>query len=142
MSYDLTKLDRQSDFDIGICYYDPLKESLIEVGHNSGNILGADPYSHVMHKFVLVTGTTNRITKVGIRVVESDKIRDLFDIKVQFSNSRPSLMSFQELSNYNTIEIETNVEPNSIIPFYIYIKANSDVTSITHLPIEVYYDYI
>lgn len=140
MSYDLSKLHRSQDFKIGICYYDPIRESLINVGHNSGEILGADPYKHVMHKFMLVTGKTDSISRIVVKAIGTDELRAAFDIKLLFANTRPSLMSFEEQPSFNEIEVNQPVQPNSIIPFYIYIKANSDISKMSELPIEVYYE--
>ena len=142
MTLDLSKVNGDPAFQIGLCYFDPIEEVLKEITEESGYMLGADSYNAVVHKIMVITGTTDRLTRLKIDLTRNSSIEDAFDIKIQPGSVSPSIQSFEELPNYNSLIVEGPILPNTLIPIFIYIKANTEVTRQSELPIKISYDYI
>ena len=142
MSLDLSTVNGDPAFRIGLCFLDPIEEVLKEIGPNSVYMLGADAHTSIVHKVMIITGTTDRITKIKIELQRIADIEDLFDIKIQPGTVAPDIKSFEELPNYNSLVIEGPIQPNTLIPVFIYIKANADVNKLSQLPVKISYDYI
>lgn len=141
MSIDLATLDREDGFKLGLCYFDPTSESLYEISQESGYMLSADSYRSVVHKVYVVTGTETPMTSLVVKPIRSPEVEDIFDIKVATGPVQPSMMTFEELPSYNTLRIDGPIIPNSLVPVFVYIKANSDITSISGFPVEVSYEH-
>lgn len=142
MTLDISRINGDPAFEIGVAYFDPIDETLKEIGQDSGYILGADPYSSVIHKLYLITGTTHRMTRIRLRLEKQPEIEELFDVKVQPGSGLPDMDSYGRLPNYNTLVIEGPITPNSVIPFNIMVKANSDIRNLSSLPVSIDYDYL
>ena len=142
MSLDLSNINDNPEFEIGLCYFDPISEAILEIVPDSGYILGADSYSALVHKIYVATGATTGISKIKVRLKKVAGIEDKFDLKIQPGTVQPEAKSFDEIPNYNTLVIEGPIAQYTLIPVYIYIKANSYVNSIDEMPIELEYEYV
>lgn len=140
--FDASNVNTDPAFKIGLCYFDPVDEIIYEVGKNSNYILGAEKESPTVHKLLIVTSYTDRITKLKLTLNRKSDIENSFDIKVQPGSVQPSVSSFDDIPSYNSLTINGPIEPNSIIPIYIYIEALTAVTKLSKLPIDIEYEYI
>lgn len=139
MAVNIDSIDRTNGYSIGLCYLDPETESLLEIKEDSGYMLNTDAHKATIHKIYIVTGQEHNVDQIRVRPVRTDELEKLFDIKIASGQIRPSILSFDELPEYNTLEINQLVYPNSIIPVYIYIRAKADITKLSGLNIEVQY---
>lgn len=128
---------------IGICYLDPYTETLKEIVSDSGFILGADSYTHLIHKLFLVMGSeAANIGRTKVKLRKTDEISMLFDIKVLPGTAQPTVEEFSNIPNYNSVSIDGPFQAHSFIPIYIMINSRSKINTTARIPIEVSYDPI
>lgn len=137
-----SNVNADPSFKIGLCYFDPIEEVIFEIGNDSTYILGADPDVPVVHKLLVVTSSTDRITKLRLSLNKTRIIEDKFDIKIQPGSVQPSIASFDDIPNFNSLSINGPIEANTIIPVYLYVKTYGNISSLSNLPIDIEYEYI
>lgn len=123
--------------DVGICYFDPIDETIKEIG--SSYILSSNSYGTIVHK-LMVAVSSKSLSKVSIKLVESEDLSSKLDIKLLPGAVTPSYYEFDNVPSYNSININGPLQPYSLIPFFIHIKAKSDIVAISNLPLEVSYE--
>lgn len=139
MDYNLIRItDSTVLSDAGICYYDPIEEVIKEIG--SGYMMGTNPASPVIHKLMLVI-KNGSIKKVNIKIVKSEELESLFDIKILPGVSAPGISSFSEIDAFNNLEISEGLQPYSLIPFHVYIKTKGPINALLNAPLELTYEF-
>ena len=96
MSLDLSNINDNPEFEIGICYFDPISEAILEIVPDSGYILGADSYSAIVHKIYVATGATTGISKIKVRLKKVAGIEDKYSLEL-FSQKQNRLMKYQTI---------------------------------------------
>lgn len=138
MDYNLIKITDDTVLSgAGICYFDPIEETIKEIG--DGYIMGTNPYTPVIHKLLFVA-TNNSIKYLKIKVNDKNKILDKYDIKIQPGAVTPGLESFNSVPSFNEFVVTESIQPYSFIPFYVYIKSNGASGGIVNVPLEITYD--
>ena len=138
MDYNLIKVtDNTVLSDAGICYFDPIDETIKEVGE--GYMMGTNPNGPIIHKLFFVAKNTT-VHYLKVKANQNEELIKRFDIKIQPGSSIPGIDTFNNISNYNELIIEDSIQPYSIVPFYVYIKALAPLDQITSLPLEIAYD--
>ena len=123
--------------DVGICYFDPIDETIKEIG--SSYILSSNSYGPIVHKLMIAVSSKS-LSKVSIKPIESEILSSRFDIKLLPGAVTPSHYEFDDVPNYNSINISGPLQPYSLIPFFVHVRAKSDIGSINNLPLEVSYE--
>lgn len=126
--------------DVGICYFDPDEEAIKEIGPSSGYIFGAEPYSASIHKLMFVTSVPN-ISSAVISIKSTPEIKALYDIKICGGLTRPPLSDFDSIPLFNEYKIIGPIQAHSLVPFFVYVKAKSEITNVDKLGIEVKYEF-
>ena len=70
--------------DVGICYFDPIDETIKEIG--SSYILSSNSYGPIVHK-LMVAVSSKSLSKVSIKLVESEDLSSKLDIVTWRSDS-------------------------------------------------------
>lgn len=138
MDYNLIKITDDTVLaDAGICYFDPIDETIKEVG--DGYVMGTNPYTPVVHKLIFVATNTN-IKYLKIAIKDKEKLSGMFDIKIQPGAIAPGIESFDNVPSFNELIVLESIQPYSMIPFYIYIKSVGHSNGLTNVPLEIVYD--
>ena len=82
MSLDLSSINDNPDFEIGLCYFDPVSEAILEIAPESGYVIGADSFSAIVHKIYVATGATDRISKIKVRINRTSEVEDKFSSSI------------------------------------------------------------
>lgn len=102
---------------IGICYYDPVEESLIEF--NPTTKIPVYPMEEGFRRFYIVKDDTSlnfNIVTIKASTTSSDYI-----VKTISDNT----INIEEIESNNLLIDFFSSHPNGIIPFYFYIKSNT-----------------
>lgn len=138
MDYNLIKVtDETVISDAGICYFDPVEETIKEIG--SGYMMGTNPYSPVIHKLLFVA-KNNSVKYLKIKIKTNRDIERMFDIKILPGAVAPALSDFDNTDNYNELIVTESIQSYSFVPFFVYIKAKVPVDKISSLPLEINYE--
>lgn len=115
------------DSDVGICYFDPTSESLLELSLLNGLSLTVQPYKKAIKKYYLVVNpTTSGINTVTINptfinVPSGIVPTDYYSIKTIISATEPTLGNFDDLTNLNSFTI-TAPDAGSHTPIWILLE--------------------
>ena len=125
--------------EVGICYFDPFKEELLELNALNGHFLSVNPLQKVIKKYYLVITPGKSINEVRLKLVNSQKIDNLYSAKVIISETSPSISSFDILPDFNAYRISMP-QSGHLIPIWILMESKSPINDIVKIDIQVSYE--
>lgn len=131
--------------DVGICYLDPIEETLLELSQIPGHVLSIQPYRKAFKKYFLVINpSADPIAYVRIRpILESSNLyqdpKNFYSIKTIISPTEPNLGNYDDLVNMNSFRID-NPTPGDIIPIWVLLESKLPLNMVIGLTFEVEYE--
>lgn len=129
--------------DVGICYFDPIDETLKEISTIDNHIITIQPYKKAIRKYYLVVGTNSSITTISITPSFTSSLiidpTDYYSIKTIISATEPTLSQLDDQDDMNEAEI-MNPDPGAIIPIWMLIESKVALNSILGLSFTVDYE--
>lgn len=124
---------------VGICYFDPIEESLLELGAIN-NVISIESGAIVVKKYYIVTNNKS-IDVINVRPAQLNGVEaaDLYDIKMLSMDSMPTQEDFDKVALFNTVRIIAP-QPETFFPLWIMIKPKDIVNSLFSLNLEVEYE--
>jgi hypothetical protein len=128
--------------DVGICYFDPIDETLKELNLLNGLILTIQPYKKAIKKYYLVVNPTSSALNY-VRIVPtfgSSNVTptDYYSIKTIISSSEPTLGNYDDLVSMNSFKI-INPAPGAIIPIWVFVESLLPLNAILNVAFTVTY---
>lgn len=129
--------------DVGICYFDPTSESLLELSLLNGLSLTVQPYKKIIKKYYLVTKPSSSVATVVLTPsFVSPPIgitpTDYYSLKTIISNTEPTLGNYDDLTNLNTFEIDSP-GAGSHTPIWILLENLSPLSAILNISLQLSY---
>lgn len=124
---------------VGICYFDPITESLLEIDQVQNHFVSVEPFSTILKKYYLVTSPDDALDYIRVKTQASTDLEDLYSIKIIISNETPSVYNFDDLPNLNSFRIDS---PSSgiFIPLHILVKSKVSINTIHKIQLEIEYE--
>ena len=121
---------------VGLCYYDPIDETLKEFNTIPSHLMSVNPYETVLRKYYLVAQTN--VSAVSIRLTDSSNL-NIYSAKVIISDIEPTIALFNTLGSFNNYVI-SNPTAYTLIPVWILLNSTSAISTICSLEIEIEYE--
>lgn len=125
--------------DIGICYFDPISESLLEINSLPNHFLSVEPFSTVLKKYYLVIEPGVSVNYVRIKPVVDASLEDAFSIKVMITDEKPSVYIFDDFPNFNSFRVD-NPSDGIFIPIWILLRSKVSINSVNRIQLEIEYE--
>lgn len=126
--------------DIGLCYYDPVVEELLEFSADnlSNNLISLREGESKIFKYYLVvnTGVTPMYAKVR---VYSDTADGFYSIKTIISANKPTFSDYVAIPDFNSFRVE-NPTPGEFIPVWLLVKSTVPSTEVKQVNVELKYE--
>lgn len=121
--------------DIGLCYYDPIQETILELSQLPDSMLFVKPRQSATLNFYLVSKLGSSITNVKVSVSSDQETNE---VKILSKPVKPSSDEFDavQVNNYVTI---TSPQEEHLNPLWLQIKSLSGKVSIKDLTIDIEY---
>lgn len=124
---------------IGLCYYDPIDESLKEVSSLASHFMSVNPYEKILRKYYLVA--TDTLSVAIIRLTDNSVGPAKYSAKVIISELKPLISDFDTVTPFNMFKV-ANPQLNHLIPVWILLESIEPITEITTMEIELQYESI
>lgn len=129
--------------DVGICYFDPIDETLKELTALDNHVLTVQPIKKSVKKYYLVLDpSVTAPTTISITpVFPDDPVEgpDNYAIKVIISATEPTQSQFDDEVNMNTHTI-TNPADGAIIPIWVLVHSKALKNKIYNIAFELEYE--
>lgn len=124
---------------VGICYFDPIDEVLLELGAIN-SVISVEAGAIVVKKYYIVT-KTDKIDVMNIRISRDSNpdLENLYEIKMLTMDSMPTQTDFDKVSLFNTVRI-ISPQKETLFPLWIMIKPKDIVNSLFSLELEIEYE--
>lgn len=124
---------------VGICYFDPIDEVLLELGAIN-SVISVEAGAIVVKKYYIVT-KTDKIDVMNIRISRDSNpdLENLYEIKMLTMDSMPTQTDFDKVSLFNTVRI-ISPQKETFFPLWIMIKPKNIVNSLFSLELEIEYE--
>lgn len=123
---------------VGICYFDPITEALIEISDMQNHFFTVEPLRKVLRKYYLVVSPGNSLLYAKVRV-SGDELDGLYSIKTILSDMTPTAEQFSMLQDFNSFRVD-NPRPGDFIPMHILIESRTPINEVLNMDIEIEYD--
>ena len=124
---------------VGLCYFDPETESLLELDTLPDMFLAVEPGSYAIRKFYMVMDPIDIVTYSKISIVSTDYNSAAYSVKVIISENEPPIDSFQILPSYNGFVV-TNPPQGDFLSVWLLVENISKVNEIINIDIELEYE--
>ncbi len=133
--------------DVGICYFDPVDETLKEISLLDNHLLTVQPYKKAIKKYYLVISPsapaldTVEVGPVFLDLPDGLVIdpEDYYSIKTLISVTEPTLGQFDDEDNMNSDTI-ASPNPGDIIPIWFLVESKLPLNNVLNISIEVDYE--
>lgn len=125
--------------DVGICYFNPATESLMEINASNNHYLSLKPMEKSILKYYLVVNSgVPPLNYVKISVVK-DNIEDFYSIKTIIGNDIPVVSDFDALPDYNSFRVNTPAS-EAFIPVWFLVSSLEPISKVLTFKLEVEYE--
>jgi hypothetical protein len=125
--------------EVGICYFDPFTEELLELNSANGHFLSVSPMQKIIRKYYLIVSPGETFAYVKIKLINSQNIENLYSAKVIISEIQPTINSFDVLPDFNAYKISSPMAGH-LIPVWILLNSKSPINDIVKVDIKVDYE--
>ena len=123
---------------VGICYFDPLSEALLEISEIPNHYLSVQPSEQVIRKYYIVVAPGETVSYVKVKVSNKDELIDNYSIKMVVSLEDPTSDSFAGLPDFNSFRV-LNPPAGAFMPVWILIGSNTPINEISKIELELEY---
>lgn len=125
--------------DVGICYFNPVTESLLEISAAPNHFMSLKPLEQTILKYYLVVSpgiATPSYVKIRVK---KDNIEDYYTIKTILGEVQPSIDDFVSIPNFNSFKV---VSPTvgAFIPIWFLVSSVEQVNEVLTFNIEIEYE--
>lgn len=125
--------------DVGICYFNPATESLMEINSANSHYLSLKPLEKTILKYYLVVNAgVAPLDYVKISIVK-DNIEDYYYIKTIIGNDIPVVADFDVLPDFNSFRVNNPVS-EAFIPVWFLVSSLEQINSVLTFKMEIEYD--
>ncbi|RLA65294.1 MAG: hypothetical protein DRQ78_05385 [Epsilonproteobacteria bacterium] len=124
---------------VGLCYFDPETETLIEISELPDMFLSVEPEGAAIRKFYMVMSPVENINWVQLFIISNDFNTTTYSIKVIISEDEPPISAFSILPSYNSYKIE-NPPIGEFLSVWLLIENISKVNEIVNVGLRLTYD--
>ena len=124
---------------VGLCYFDPVTESLIEISELPDMFLSVEPEGAAIRKFYMVTDPVEMISWVQLLLLSEDYNSTTYSVKVIISEDEPPVSAFDILPSYNSYRIN-NPPAGDFMSVWILVENISKVNEIVNIGIKLSYE--
>ncbi|RLA65999.1 MAG: hypothetical protein DRQ78_04830 [Epsilonproteobacteria bacterium] len=124
---------------VGLCYFDPETETLIEIDKLPDLFLTVEPEGSAIRKFYLVTSPVDMIAWVKLTILSDDYNSTTYSIKLIISEDEPPVNAFGILPSYNSYKIE-NPPMGEFMSVWILIENISKVNEVVNVDLRIDYE--
>jgi hypothetical protein len=123
---------------VGLCYFDPLTEELLEISEIPNHFLTVQPFQQVVRKYYLVVAPGESLSYVQVRI-HGEGLEDLYSIKSILSNAEPTSDSFSVIPDFNGYRVNSPTA-GEFIPLHVLISSKTPVNEILNVSIDIEYE--
>ena len=124
---------------VGLCYFDPETETLLELDTLPDMFLSVEPDSYAIRKFYMVTDPVDVLSYAKISLISSAFNSETYSVKTIVSAEEPPFDAFSVLPVYNSFTV-TNPPQGDFLSVWILIENISKVNEIIDIDIELEYE--
>jgi hypothetical protein len=134
----VTVTNEMVDNAVGICYFDPLSESLIELSQLSEHYITVDPLQQIVRKYYIVVAPGEVVSYVRASVSE-EGIEDMFSVKTIVGTSEPGVEAFSALPNFNSYTYPSPMA-GDFISLWLLITSKTPLNEVLNIEINLEYE--
>lgn len=130
---------------IGICYFDPIDETLKEIDQLTSHVLTIQPYNRGIKKYYLIVNPTGAtVNSVSIQAIlgsapNSQDPTSYYSVKVIIGGTVPNQSMFDDLADEN-IATATNLTAGTISPIWVQVQNKAPLNALLGLIFQVNYE--
>ncbi len=134
----VTVTNEMVDNAVGICYFDPLSESLIELSQLPDHYITVDPLQQIVRKYYIVVSPGETVSYIKASVSE-EGLEDMFSVKTIIDNNEPGVEAFSVLPNFNSYTVPNPV-PGDFISLWLLITSKTPLNEVLSINIDLEYE--
>jgi len=124
---------------VGLCYYDPETESLLELNKLPDTFLSVEPNSYAMRKFYMVMSTEDSVNYAQVSLKLADSNDESYSVKVIISEDEPPFEAYAPLPSFNSFGV--NHPPmGDFMNVWLLVENVVKVNEIVDISIELSYE--
>lgn len=124
---------------VGICYFDPLTEALLEINDIPNHYLAVEPTQQVIRKYYIVVAPNETISYVKVKIANKDDLVDNYSVKLVISSDAPTSDAFTGLPDFNSFRM-LNPSAGNFIPLWVLISSKTPINEISDIDLELEYE--
>lgn len=124
---------------VGLCYFDPETESLLELDKLPDTFLSVEPNSFAMRKFYMVMSPDENVDYAQISLVLQDSNSSSYSVKVIISEDEPPFDAYSILPSFNSFGVN-NPPRGDFMSVWLLIENIAKVNEIVNIGIELEYE--
>ena len=125
--------------EVGLCYFDPDTEALIELNAISNPYISVEPFRAAIRKMYLVISPHQTLSYIKIQPSLPMLERENFGIKIIINHSEPSAADFTSLPEFNRYRVDSPAA-GGFIPLWIYVESKIPATGVLSLTMDVEFE--
>ena len=124
---------------VGLCFFDPATEALIEVNQTPSHYLTVEPNQQVLRKYYMVTAPGQTVSYAKIKIANKTTLEDKFSIKTIIGSDNPTTSAYLTLPDFNSFRY-LNPVAGEFIPVWILITSKTPINEVVSIDIELEYE--
>lgn len=125
--------------EVGLCYFDPDTESLIELSAMTNPFISVEPFRAAIRKMFLVIKPNQTLSYIRAIPSLTEEQKELYGVKVIINHSEPSASDFSSLPEFNRYRVDSPAA-GGFIPLWIYVESKVPAMHVLDLKIDVEFD--
>lgn len=124
---------------VGLCYFDPVTETLLELSDMPDTFLSVAPNSFALKKLYMVMSPDDYVNFAQISIVPRDPQAQAYSVKVIISETEPSFESYGILPAFNSFVI-TNPPKGAFRTVWLLVENVYQINEVVSVDVELSYE--
>lgn len=124
---------------VGVCFFDPIEETLLEISDIPNHYLSVEPNQQVLRKYYTVVTPGVTVSYIKVSIPNKEELQDSYSIKMIVSDEAPTADSFSGLPDYNSYRI-ISPTAGAFIPLWILVSSKSATNEVLDIELELEYE--
>lgn len=124
---------------VGLCYFDPITETLLEINDIPNHVITIDPGQNVLRKYYIVVSPGETVAYIKIKFSNTDVLNHQHSIKTIIGDIPPTVNSFAVLPEFNSFRF-LNPDAGAFVPVWLLISSKYSLNEVVNISVDLEYE--